>query len=68
MLSAYDKLDTRPGLQNIANTKRELIPPLMEFTVYLDRQTLNTYYSNEYLIKKLNGATKENVELWECIK
>lgn len=62
MLNTYDKLDTRPGLQNIANNKRNVVSPLMEFTVYLDRQTLNIYYSNGYLIKKLNSATKENVE------
>lgn len=62
MWSAYYKLDTSQGLHNTANSKRDVVPLLMEFTVYLDRQTLNTYCSSEYLTKKLVSATKENAE------
>lgn len=68
MLSAYDKLDTKPGLQNIANNKRDVVSPLMKFTVFVDRQTSNTYYSNEHLMKKTEQYYKGKCRILRIYK
>lgn len=65
MLSAYYKLDTRLGLQDIADNKGNVLSIFMEFS--LPRKANIKHISLKWGIKILISAIKENAEFWEHV-